>query len=181
MQCNICRKECADHEPMVLVRLNAEAISKATEREPLCLIDYAVCPDCVRGWSKAFVRRQTTPVIFLALIAAAFIVLGVTTKIGWGMIVASVIPLGLIALSLSGILRQARRSPEEQARMVFCDFFFQKGGIPKQIIAKMPNGKTVQDVRVASRGPNRYMLMNAAEMKQYLTAAERAGTRSWNL
>lgn len=180
MLCNICRKECDGHrQPMVLVRCNGESISRATEREPLCLIDYCVCDDCAKSWQQAYIKRQTMPIAMLLIVAAICIVVGLSTKIGWGMYVVAAVPILLIGLSVVNIFRHLRRTDDEKKRMVFCDFFFQKGGIPKQIIARMPYNHTVQNVLVAARGPDRYMLMDLDEMDRYLTDEEKRSTRSW--
>lgn len=179
MACNICRKEKGEHKPMVLVRCNNSVISKATEREPLCLIDYCVCDDCAKDWQKAFFRRQANPMAMMLIIAAICIVLGLTTRIGWGMYVAAAVPLTMFVLSAISMLRQVRRSEEDKVRIVFCDFFFQKGGIPKQIITRMPFNHAVKNVLVAASGPDTYMLMDLDEMDQYLTPEERKPARSW--
>lgn len=179
MACNICRKERGEHKPMVLVRCNNNRISAATEREPLCQIDYCVCDDCARDWYKAFVGRQIYPMAMMLIIAAICIVVGLTTRIGWGMYIVAAVPLVLLLMSVISIVKEGRRSEEDKHRMAFCDFFFQKGGVPKQIISRMPYNGTVKNVLVEARGPNSYMLMDMDEMDKYLTDEQKAPTRAW--
>lgn len=179
MPCNICRKDSGQHKPMVLVRCNGDSIVNATQRDPMCLVDYCVCDDCAKSWQDAFIRRQIMPIAMMLIVAAVCIVLGFSTKIGWGMYVVAAIPLVLVGLSAVNIVKHLRRSEEDKRRMVFCDFFFQKGGIPKQIIDRMPYNNTVKNVLVEARGPNTYMLMDTDEMEKYLTSEEKAPAKSW--